>query len=105
MANPWAGEVEVRLDGVAHPAKLTLGALAELEAEVGGSVLALVRRFEANDFAMRDVLAVLLAGLRAAGWQGTAADLRQADLGVGALGAARIAAELLVRAFQVPGQE
>lgn len=93
------------LDGVAHPAKLTLGALAELEAEVGGSVLALVRRFEANDFSMRDVLAVLLAGLQAAGWAGTAADLRKADLGVGPLGVAKIAAELLVRAFQVPGQE
>ena len=31
MANPWAGEVAIVLDGQRHLAKLTLGALAELE--------------------------------------------------------------------------
>ncbi len=31
MANPWAGEVALLLDGQRHVAKLTLGALAELE--------------------------------------------------------------------------
>jgi hypothetical protein len=105
MANAWAGEVAVTVDGVPLSAKLTLGALAELEAEVGGSVLALVRRFEANEFLIRDVLAVLHAGLKAGGWAGSAADLRAADLGVGALGAARLAAELMARAFTVPGDE
>ena len=32
MANPWTGEVAIWLDGQRHVAKLTLGALAELEA-------------------------------------------------------------------------
>ena len=29
MANPWEGEVAIRLDGERHVMKLTLGALAE----------------------------------------------------------------------------
>ena len=32
MVNPWAGEVAITLNGVPMVAKLTLGALAELEA-------------------------------------------------------------------------
>jgi hypothetical protein len=35
MANPWSGEVALRLNGERHVAKLTLGALAELEAQLG----------------------------------------------------------------------
>jgi hypothetical protein len=38
MANPWAGEVAVLLDGQPHVAKLTLGALAELEAALERAV-------------------------------------------------------------------
>ena len=34
MANPWAGEVDITLDGKPHTLKLTLGALAELEASM-----------------------------------------------------------------------
>ena len=48
MANPWAGEVAV-IDGQRHVAKLTLGALAELEAALeAGSPVDLVERFEAG---------------------------------------------------------
>lgn len=100
MANPWAGEVAVTLDGVPHVAKLTLGALAELEAALGAETLVdLVQRFEAGRVSSRDVLALVVAGLRGGGWRGTAADLLSAEIGGGALGAARIAAELLARAF------
>ncbi len=105
MANPWAGEVEVWLDGERRVAKLTLGALAELEAEMQeGSLLAIVRRFEAGAFSTRDVLALLVAGLRGGGWQGRAEDLRTVEIGGGPVAAARIAAELLARAFTVPGR-
>ncbi len=105
MSNPWAGEVEVRLNGVAHVAKLTLGALAELEAQLGEtSMLALVERFEGQKFSSRDVLALIVAGLRGGGWIGTAADLLQAEISGGPLGAARVAAELLARAFALPGE-
>jgi hypothetical protein len=105
MANPWAGEVAVVLDGKRHVAKLTLGALAELEGALEtGSLIELVERFEAGRFSTRDVLALLVAGLRGGGWQGTAVDLRCVEIGGGPIEAARIAAELLARAFSLPGE-
>lgn len=104
MANPWAGEVAVWLDGKRHVARLTLGALAELEQALDAdSLIALVERFEARRFSTRDVLALLVAGLRGGGWCGTAEDLRTVEIGGGAVEAARLAAELLARAFTVPG--
>ncbi|MDO5704101.1 MAG: gene transfer agent family protein [Paracoccus sp. (in: a-proteobacteria)] len=103
MANPMTGEVEVVLDGEIRTAKLTLGALAELEhALQAESLLALVERFEAGRFSARDVIAVLVAGLRGGGWAGRADDLLSADIGGGSLAAARLAAELLARAFRLP---
>jgi len=103
MANPWAGEVALVLDGQRHVAKLTLGALAELEAALeAGSLIDLVSRFEAGRFSTRDVLALIVAGLRGGGWQGTAADLRTVEIGGGPVEAARVAAELLARAFGPP---
>lgn len=102
--NPWAGEVAVLLDGQRHVAKLTLGALAELEDSLGETtLLALVERFEHGRFSSRDVLALLVAGLRGGGWTGTAEDLRTVEIGDGPVGAARLAAQLLARAFAVPG--
>lgn len=103
MANPHAGEVAVTLDGRRHVAKLTLGALAELESALGaGSLMDLVGRMESGAFSTRDVLAVLVAGLRGGGWQGEAADLRTVDIAGGPIAAARVAAELVVRAFSLP---
>jgi hypothetical protein len=104
MENPWAGEVILTIDGQPHPCKLTLGALAALEAELGeDSLLALVRRFETGAFSSRDVLALLVAGLRGGGWRGAAAELIGADIAGGPVGAARVAATLLARAFALPG--
>ena len=104
MANPYAGEVVVHLDGQPQVARLTLGALAELESALGAdSLAALAERFEAGRFSSRDVLALIVAGLRGGGWQGTAADLRTVEIGGGPVGAARVAAELLARAFALPG--
>ena len=105
MANPYAGEVAIVLDGRTHVAKLTLGALAELEAAVdAGSLVDLVERFEAGQFTTRDVLALIVAGLRGGGWQGSVADLLHADIGGGPVRAAQAAAELLARAFALPGE-
>lgn len=104
MGNPWAGEVTLVLDGTPRTAKLTLGALAELEAELGtGSLLDLVERFESGRFSTRDVLALVVAGLRGGGWRGTATDLLSAEIGGGAVEAARAAGTLLARAFALPG--
>ena len=105
MANPYAGEVAITLDGQAHVAKLTLGALAELEGALQtGSLIDLVERFEVGQFSTRDVLALIVAGLRGGGWQGTAADLRTVVIGGGPVQAARSAAELLARAFALPSE-
>jgi hypothetical protein len=100
MANPFAGEVALTLDGRRYVLKLTLGALAELEAGLKeDSLIALIRRFECGAFASRDVLALILAGLKGGGWSGTAEDLVSAEIAGGPMEAARVAAALLVAAF------
>ncbi|WP_323764902.1 gene transfer agent family protein [Marinovum sp.] len=106
MGNPWRGEVSLVIDGEAQVLKLTLGALAQLEEALAeGSLVDLVERFEAGRFSSRDVLALIVAGLRGGGWQGGAADLVQAEIAGGPMGAARAAAELLARAFMLPEVE
>ena len=101
MANPHAGEVAIVLDGQRHVAKLTLGALAELEARLGAdSLTTLVARCEGDELRARDVLELVAAGLRGGGWTGDARDLLTAEIEGGPLAAARAAAELLVLAFR-----
>lgn len=103
MANPHAGEVALSLDGERHVLKLTLGALAELETALEADTLvALVERFETGRFSTRDVLALIVAGLRGGGWDGTASELRAVEIEGGPVEAARVAALLLARAFAVP---
>lgn len=103
MANPLRGEVDIVLDGQPHTLRLTLGALAELEAGLGEPGLAgLVARLDEGRFGSRDILAVLLAGLKGGGWRGCAEDLMTAQIDGGPLEAARVAARLLVLAFRAP---
>jgi len=102
-ANPWSGEVALVIGGERRVLKLTLGALAELEAALEtGTLVELVERFEGGAFSTRDVLALVVAGLRGGGWQGRAGDLVAAEIEGGPVGAARAAAELLARAFMLP---
>lgn len=102
-ANPWAGEVELVIDGQARVLKLTLGALAELEAALDAdSLVALVERFEGGRFSSRDVLALILAGLRGGGAVIDREALMHADIDGGPVAAARAAAQLLARAFALP---
>ena len=101
--NPWRGEVALVLDGTAHRCKLTLGALAELETSLGTDTLVgLVKRFESGAFSTRDVLELIVAGLRGGGWRGTAQDLVSGEIEGGIVRAAEAAAELLARAFAAP---
>ncbi len=103
MANPYAGEVSLRLDGRAVDLKLTLGALAELEEGLEDeTVLQLIERFETGAFSTRDVLALIVAGLRGGGWQGTARDLLAVEIEGGLVAATKAAAQLLARAFAPP---
>ncbi|MDA8585738.1 gene transfer agent family protein [Rhodobacteraceae bacterium] len=105
MANQWEGEVAIRLNGERHVMKLTLGALAELEAGLeADSLIALVERFEAGAFSTRDVLALIVAGLRGGGWRGDAAILLTVEIEGGPVQAARLAGQLLARAFAFPDQ-
>ena len=101
--NPWAGEVALVLGGERRRMKLTLGALAELEAALGAEgLIPLVERFEAGRFGARDVALLLAAGLRGGGVDATAEDVLAADIEGGPMAGARAAAELLARAFALP---
>jgi hypothetical protein len=103
MVNPYAGEVALVINGKSHVCKLTLGALAELETSLGADTLiALVQRFEGGAYSSRDVMALLVAGLRGGGWTGSTTDLLTADFEGGLIGAAKVAASLLARAFTPP---
>lgn len=103
MDNPWSGTVTLSVDGQKRPMCLTLGALAELEAALGEDTLvALVERFESGGFSSRDVLALIVAGLRGGGWNITPADLLAAEIEGGPMQAAQAAAQLLARAFLLP---
>ena len=103
MGNPYAGEVALVIDGQRRVAKLTLGALAELEATLEtGTLIELVERFEGGAFSTRDVLALIVAGLRGGGWDGQARDLISAEIEGGMVEAAKVAAMLLSRAFAMP---
>jgi hypothetical protein len=105
MANPYAGEAALVINGTPHVMKLTLGALAELEAALEtGSLADLAQRFESGGFSARDVLTLLAAGLKGGGHAVTAEVLAAADIAGGPMGAARAAAELLARAFLMPGE-
>lgn len=105
MANPWTGEVALVIDGERRVLKLTLGALAELEAGLNaGTLVELVQRFELSAFSTGDVLALIVAGLRGGGWQGHAPDLLAAEIEGGPVMAARVAAQLLAYAFMAPDE-
>ncbi|WP_417252942.1 gene transfer agent family protein [Celeribacter sp.] len=103
MANPFQGEVALTMNGERHVLKLTLGALAELEAGLETDTLVtLVTRFEEGKFSSADVLRIVVAGLRGGGWTGGYDDILTAEIAGGPLEAARVGAELIARAFTVP---
>ncbi|MEM7718988.1 MAG: gene transfer agent family protein [Pseudomonadota bacterium] len=103
MGNPWTGDVPVFLNEKRYVMRLTLGALAELEAGLeADSLVSMVERFEGGVFSTRDVLAVIVAGLRGGGWTGDMRDLLTAEIEGGPVEAARLAGQLLARAFAFP---
>ncbi|MCX7560075.1 gene transfer agent family protein [Sulfitobacter sp. F26204] len=103
MANRWRGDVPLVVDGERCEARLTLGALAELEDSLDAeSLVGLVERFEGSRFTSRDVVALLGAGLRGTGKHITDAQVADAHIEGGPMAAAKAAAELLARAFVVP---
>jgi Phage tail tube protein, GTA-gp10 len=103
MVNPYRGEVSLTVNGEELPLRLTLGALAELEARLEtGSLLELIERFESGDFKTLDLIALLAAGLRGAGWQGGQDDLLTSTIAGGPVVAAQTAGQLLKLTFSLP---
>ena len=103
MANPFAGEVALVINGDSHILKLTLGALVELEQLLDtDSLVALVERFETGSYRAKDILLLLFCGLKGGGWCGTVQELSDADIEGGAKRAAQVAARLLVVSFSLP---
>jgi len=103
MSNPYRGEVELTLNGEPHVMRLTLGALVELEQELeSDSLVALIERFEHGDFKMRDLIALLTAGLRGGGWSGSESDLLKSNIEGGPVEAAQAAGRLLKFTFSLP---
>lgn len=101
MANPYRGEVRITVNGQERVMRLTLGALAALEARLGvGSLMGLAERFEDGRVAAGDLLALLAAGLAGAGEELDEAELARADIEGGAVAAMRAGMELLARSFR-----
>lgn len=96
MINPYRGEVALKLNGQTYPMRLTLGALAALEHELGAASFAeLLTRFDRGGVTSKDLIVVLHVGLVAGGaWRGTREDLCTGVLDDGLLAASRAAAQL-----------
>lgn len=101
MANPQRGEVDLMTDLGPRTMRLTLGSLAELEAELGAEgLIGVAERFEGGAFTSRDLIALLAAGLRGAGEDITQGDVGNLSFEGGAAGAASAAAQLLALTFR-----
>lgn len=106
MANPLRGEVDVELDGCRYTLCLTLGALAELEAALGGEdILALAERFERGRLSARDLIRIIGAGLRGGGSDVTDEAVSAMKTQGGAAGYVGIVAQLLKATFPAPGED
>ena len=106
MANPQRGEVALVVDGERRVMRLTLGALAELEARLGAtSLVELAEKFESGRVATAELIALLAAGLRGAGHEMSEEALARAEIGGGALGAMKAGLALLAATFRPEGGE
>lgn len=106
MVNAMRGEARIVIDGREAVMRLSLGALAGLEEALGEECLAdLVARFERGGVNARDLIRLIGAGLRGAGESVSDAEVAVAEIGGGAAGAARAAAELLSRTFAPLGDQ
>ena len=106
MANPWRGEVELVVDGEPRVMRLTLAALAELEARLKSeSLIELIARFETGGVpgARPDRAAGRRAERRRLADQRGGAGGGRID--GGPLAAAQAAARLLKMTFTLPDED
>lgn len=100
MPNPQRGEVSLKINGEAQTLRLTLGALAALEARLqSASLIELAERFESGRICAADLLALLSAGLQGAGASVGEEDLAAAEIDGGAVEAMKVGLALLSSAF------
>ena len=100
MANAQRGEIAAIIDGEEKVLCLTLGALAELEARLGGGdLMGLGERFASGRVSARDLIVILGAGLRGGGNAVTDDDLARMAVEGGLRGAAEVATRLLRATF------
>ena len=100
MPNPHRGEISAILDGQQYTLRLTLGALAELEAALEvPDLVALAERFETGVLSAREAIIILAAGLRGAGQSVTDEQVAGMVPEGGVAGLIRTAAALLTKAY------
>jgi len=101
MANPQRGEVTIRVNGEERVMRLTLGALAELEARMQAtSLLGLAEKFETGGVSASELIALIAAGIRGGGGVVSEEELAAAEIEGGAVGAMRAGLTLLSRTFR-----
>ena len=99
--NPQRGEVPLVINGTACTLRLTLGALAALEARLeADSLMGLAERFDSGRVGSAELIALLSAGLAGGGHPISEEDLADANIEGGAVTAMRAGVELLKLAFQ-----
>mgnify|MGYP001416585042 CR=1 FL=1 len=104
MANRGRGEIEAVIDGRPYTLCLTLGALAELEGELGaGDLGELAAMLGRGALTARMLAAVIRAGLRGGGHETDARDLERMRMDGAAAGFVRLAGELIAATFANPG--
>lgn len=100
MANLHRGEIDAEIGGRRHRLRLTLGALAELEAACGVDDLnQLVERFATGRISARDLTRIIAAGLRGAGTEVDETEVARMPIEGGAVAYAELAARLLEATF------
>lgn len=101
--NRRRGEIGARLDGRDYRLCLTLGALAELEtAFATQDINALIERFSSGRLSARDMTAIIGAGLRGGGNELSDPQVGMMQCEDGAVGFARLVADLLAVTFGEP---
>lgn len=103
MANLHRGEIEAELGGAKRRLCLTLGALAQLEADLQTSDLqGLAERFSSGRVSARDLVSILHAGLVGGGHTLDRDDVESMHVDGGLAAYADIAARLLTVTFGTP---
>ncbi|MEL6919594.1 MAG: gene transfer agent family protein [Pseudomonadota bacterium] len=103
IINPRRGEIAATLGGAERRLCLTLGALAQLEADFGVEDLqALGARFSQGRLSSNDLIIILHAGLAGGGNSFSRDDVGELECEGGLQGYAEIVARLLAATFGAP---